>query len=185
MMIVDDKRSKDTPPPDLLKDPWADWKPAWTGKNLTPQDLQERHSPTEQVAIRLTAERQVHRGQRRIVDSRLWESMTPIQQDAAVEIATAFEMMGRGMGYVLSNWQRIPGCRGQANVAEAHARMINFYIDWAQKCARQKISHSMVVDVLCFGFSCRMIDRDRRLKTGATRENLMLGLTLYCDLRGW
>jgi hypothetical protein len=185
MMIVDDKRSKDTPPPDFLNDPWADWKPSWTGKKLTPQDIQEQHSPTEQVAIRLTAERQTHRSQRRIVDSRLWEAMTPIQQDAAIEIATAFEMMGRGMGYVLSNWQRLPGCKGVANVSEAHSRLMNVYIEWAQKCAKRKISHSMVVDVLCFGFSCRMIDRDRRLRSGATRENLMRGLTLYCDLLGW
>lgn len=189
MIIIDDKRSKDSPPPapdfDLTKDPWSDWKPAWTGKNRTPQDTQERHSPTEQVAVRLTAERQVHKSQRRIVDSRLWEAMTPVQQDAAIEIAAAFEMMGRGMGYVLSNWQRIPGCRGSSNVSEAHANMMNLYIGWAQKCAKKKISHSMVVDVLCFGFSCRMIDRDRRLRTGSTRENLMLGLSLYCDLRGW
>ena len=63
--------------------------------------------------------------------------------------------------------------------------MVNFYIEWAQKCARKKISHAMVVDVLCFGFSCRMIDHDRRLKNGGTRENLLRGLLLYCSLRGW
>jgi hypothetical protein len=186
MICIDDKRSKDSPPiPDILKDPWADWKPQWAGKNSTPHELQEKHSPTEQATVRLTAERQTHKSQRRIVDSRLWESMTPLQQDAALEIALAFEMMGRGMGYVLSNWQRLPGCKGAANVSEAHARLINTYIEWAQKCAKRKISHSMVVDVLCFGFSCRMIDRDRRLKIGATRENLMAGLTLYGDVRGW
>ena len=43
----------------------------------------------------------------------------------------------------------------------------------------------MVVDVLCFGFTCRMIDRDRRLKNGSTQKNLMVGLSLYCTLRGW
>ena len=182
MITIDERPPKDR---DLLKDPWSDWKPVWTGKKRTPQDIQERHSPTEQVALRLTAERPLHKSQRRIVDGRLWEAMTLIQQDAAIEIATAFEMMGRGMGYVLSNWQRLPGCRGQANVSEAHARMINIYTEWAQKCARQKISHAMIVDVLCFGFSCRMIDHDRRLRNGSTRDNLLQGLSLYCLLRGW
>ncbi|MFH1159225.1 MAG: hypothetical protein V1721_10170 [Pseudomonadota bacterium] len=185
MMTVDEKRPFEPPSADLLKDPWSDWKPVWTGKKRTPQDAQERHSPTEQVSVRLTAEKQMHRSQRRIVDARLWDAMTPAQQDAAVEIAAAFEMMGRGMGYVLSNWQRIPGCRGQSNISEAHARMMNVYMAWAQECAKKKISHAMTVDVLCFGFSCRMIDRDRRLKNGSTRENLMRGLSLYCDLRGW
>jgi len=188
MMIIDDRRSKDSlppPPSGILQDPWTDWQPVWTGKKRTPQDMQEQHSPTEQIAVRLTAERQMQQSQRRIVDSRLWEAMTATQQDAAIRIAASFEMMGRGMGYVLSNWQRIPGCRGSSNVSEAHARMISTYVEWAQKCARKKISHSMVVDVLCFGFSCRMIDRDRRLKTGATRENMMQGLSLYCELMGW
>ncbi|MBI3441307.1 MAG: hypothetical protein HY052_05840 [Proteobacteria bacterium] len=184
---IDDRRSKDFPPvyPGILEDPWLDWKPLWTGKKRTPQDRQEQHSPTEPVTVRLTAERQVHRSKRRIVDGRLWDAMTPAQQDAALILAISHEMMGRGMGYVSSNWQRIPGCRNSANVSEAHARMINFYIAWAQQCARQKISHSMVADVLYFGFSCRMIDHDRRLKTGSTRDNLMRGLSLYCDLRGW
>jgi len=89
------------------------------------------------------------------------------------------------MGYILSNWERIPGCNGPSNISESHARMINIYTEWAQKCARIKISHALAVDVLCFGFSCRMIDRDRRLKKGATRENLLRGLSLYAALRGW
>ncbi len=173
MMTIDDVRPN--------SDPWTDWKPQWTGNKQTPHDLQERHSPTE---------RQLHQNepdqiQRRIVDARLWEGMSGPQRDAAIEIAASFEMIGSGMGYVTSNWQRIPGCRGASNIAEAHARMMNFYIEWANKCARRKISHAMVLDVLCFGFPCRLIDRDRRLKNGTTRKNLMLGLSLYCKLRGW
>lgn len=182
MIVIDEKRPA---APDFLKDPWEDWKPLWTGKKRTVQDMQERHSPTEQVSVRLTAERRLHKSQRRIVDARLWEGMSAVQQDAAIEIAMAHEMLGRGMGYVLSNWQRIPGCSGPSNISEAHARLINFYTGWAQKCAKQKISHAMVIDVLCFGFSCRMLDHDRRQRPGGTRENLMKGLSLYCDLRGW
>jgi hypothetical protein len=183
MIIVDDKRPKEPAP--ASDDPWADWKPQWTGKKKTPYDVQERHSPTERVNVRLTAERRVQQSQRRIVDARLWESMTAPQQDSAIEIAAAFEMIGRGLGYVTSNWQRVPGCRGPSHAVDAHARMIRFYIEWAQMCAKRKISHAMVVDVLCFGFTCRMIDRDRRLKNGGARENLMEGLALYCEVRGW
>jgi hypothetical protein len=177
MMTVDDGCAK--------PDAWRDWKPQWTGKNQTPHDLQEKHSPTEQASLRLTAERLLQQSQRRIVDARLWESMTAPQQAAAIQIAASFEMIGRGMGYVASNWQRIPGCRGPSDIAEAHARMMNAYMMWAQKCAKRKISHAMVIDVLCFGFPCGLIDRDRRLKNGATRDNLMKGLSLYCELRGW
>lgn len=186
IVIVDDKRPHDPLSVEPAAfDPWSDWKPQWTGKTRTPQDMQEKHSPTKPVAVRFTAGRQLQQSQRRIVDARLWEAMTPSQQEAALAIAAAFEMMGRGMGYVISNWQRIPGCRSAADVSEVNARLIKFYIEWAEKCAKAKISHAMAVDVLCFGFTCRALDRDRRLKNGRTRENLMRGLALYCELRGW
>lgn len=183
MIIADDKRPKE--PPDTSGDLWSGWQPLWTGKKRTPHDLQEKHSPTETVTVRLTAERRIHQSQRRMTDARLWDGLSATQQEAAIEITTAFDMMGRGMGYVLSNWERLPGCNGQSNVSEAHGRLMNLYINWAKECAREKISHSMVADVICFGFSCRMIDRDRRLKNGATRKNLIRGLQLYCDLSGW
>ncbi len=174
-----------------INDPWADWTPRWTEKKpapqqratppkATPHDFQERYAPT-----RRASERQAESARRRIVDARLWDAMTFSQQDAACAIASAFDMLGKGLGYAASNWERIPGCRGAENVSEAHARMINTYTLWARNCAREKISHAMVLDVLCYGFSCRMIDCDRRLKHGATRENLMKGLTLYCRLQGW
>ena len=185
MMTIDEDCPFNSPSTDILKDSWSDWKPVWTKKNRTPHDVQESHSPTMQVAVRSAAEKKTYKSQRRIVDARLWAAMSSSQRDAAVEIATAFEMIGRGMGYVLSNWQRIPGCNGQSNISEAHARMMNIYMAWTKRCVGKKISYAMTVDILCFGFSCRMIDRDRCLKNGSTRKNLMQSLSLYCVLRGW
>ncbi len=182
---VDIKNPDDLP----FNDPWADWKPQWQGKprakNATPHDLQERHSPTQSVVLKLTAERQTVRSQRRIVDARLWEAMDDAQQRAACEIAIAYETMGRGLGYITSDWQRIPGANGPSNVGEAHSRLINSYVDWTKACHKEGISHSMAIDILVFGFSCKALDRDRRVRTGASRQNLMDGLTLYCGLKGW
>jgi hypothetical protein len=189
-------------------DPWADWKPQWqslqretkarrkgknpapaaAGKNsaaVGPHDMQERHSPTETVTTRLDAARTEERHQRRIVDARLWDGMSAPQQSAALEIARAFETMGKGLGYVTSDWTRIPGCRGPGHAAEIHSRLINAYVDWTKQCHREKISHSMVIDILVFGFTCRALDRDRRVRAGAARDNLLAGLSLYCQLRGW
>lgn len=174
-----------TSAPEGLFDPWADWKPVWTGKKQTPHDLQETHSPTEKVSVRLTAERTQQTGSRRIVDSRLWEAMSGEQQSAALEIALAFETMGRGLGYVQSDWQRIPGCRGAMHAAEMHSRLINSYIDWTKACHKQRISHAMIADILVFGLSCRKVDHDRRMRTGSARQNLMEGLSLYARLKGW
>jgi hypothetical protein len=148
-------------------------------------DQQETHSPTEGVSLKISAERQQVRCQRRIVDARLWDAMTPVQQDAALEIARAYETMGRGLGYAASDWARIPGGSGSHNMAEAQSRLVNFYIDWTKACHKNAVSHALIIDVLVFGFSCRAVDRDRRQRAGTCRQNLMQGLTLYGQLQGW
>lgn len=216
MMACDDTKIDDTkkdnpassPPPaadrrpsfaDPFHDPWADWQPQWqqprhrkkskADKTTAPEtvhDRQESHSPTEAVNLRVSATRQEIRCQRRIVDARLWEAMTPPQQDAALEIAKAYETIGRGLGYIAADWQRIPGSSSHSgNIAAAHSRLINRYIDWTKACHKEKVSHSMIIDVLAFGFSCRALDRDRRQRSGTSRQNLLDGLSLYCRLQGW
>lgn len=210
MMASDDTKKNNnphTPPPaadrrgsvaDPFHDPWADWQPQWQKqprrknksvpdtKPETVHDRQESHSPTESVSLRVSATRQDVRCQRRIVDARLWDAMTFPQQDAALEIAKAYETMGRGLGYISSDWQRIPGGnRFAGNIADAHSRLINRYIDWTKACHKEKISHAMMIDILAFGFSCRAVDRDRRQRSGTARQNLLDGLALYCRLQGW
>lgn len=202
MIAIDEKNRKDTgqpprpPHPMIENDPWADWKPQWAAKNKDKQKStvkpahnvdapahQERQNPTEAVRLRGAYEGDAAR--RRIVDARLWDAMSPTQQDAALQIAEAYETMGRGLGYVTSDWQRIPGASGVGNAGAAHSRLIHGYIEWTKQCHREKISHAMIIDILVFGFSCRQQDRDRRLRRGSARKNLMDGLTLYCLLQGW
>lgn len=185
---ADRKKGRKAPDAPLWQDPWAEWRPQWLGKNApekTVHDHQEKHSPTEAVTIRQSATRTQHQGYQRIVEAKLWGAMTPPQQDAAQHIATAFETMGRGLGYVTSNWQRIPGCTGQGNISESHARLISGYVEWAKRCHKEKISHSMILDILIYGHSCRRVDQDRRIRSGTARKNLMEGLVLYCLLQGW
>lgn len=198
MIAIDDKNRKDaghTPRPPLPAtehDPWADWRPGWTQNKKTRENptktgdihaQQEKQNPTE--AVRLRGAHDGDAARRRIVDARLWDAMSPAQQDAALQIAEAFETMGRGLGYVTSDWQRIPGASGAGNAGAAHSRLIHGYVEWTKQCHREKISHAMIIDILVFGFSCRQQDRDRRLRSGSARKNLMDGLTLYCLLQGW
>ena len=182
------KRQKQPIPQAELSDPWRDWQPKWQMKGnatpkpdeTTPHDLQERHAPTETVKITQAKDSSatVHR---RIVDARLWDGLDGLQQQAALEIATTFERLNRGMGFASSDWQRVPGGGG----GDGHTLLAGPYIDWTTACARQKLSHSMAVDILCFGISCTALDRDRRVRTGTSRANLLAALTLYAKLRGW
>jgi len=155
---------------------WKEWKPLWTDKKLTPHDFQEVHSPTKIVKPRTKA---------RITDIRLWNSMTPPQQDAAIEIASSFETLTKGIGYNSINWQKIPGTRSSHNISELHAELINIYMQWGEKCIKRSISHSMVIDILCYGLSCSVSDRERRIRKGGSKKNLLEGLEVYCKMRGW
>lgn len=185
---------RDSIPPSLDKkintstadvDPWHDWRPHWGkgDKNPSPHSLQESHHPTEAVHVRSGRGRDEYRTQRRLLDARLWDSLTPAQQDAAIAIAWAFEAMSRGLGFAASDWRRIPGSRGAG--LQDQGRLHGIYIDWTRACMRAGVSHSMIIDVLCFGISCTALDRDRRVRSGSSRHNLGEGLTLYARLRGW
>ena len=161
---------------------WDGWKPEWQPQKpeITPHMLQERHSPTEPVTTR---SRTV--AQRRVTDARLWDSMTGAQQQAAQDIAFAFESMTQGLGFTTVNWQRLPGCRGPNNAVECRERILADYVVWTKLCHKEDVSHSMIIDVLVFGFACRALDHDRRVASGWSRRNLLRGLAAYCKMKGW
>jgi hypothetical protein len=172
-------------PAAIPADPWEGWQPSRQDKVRSPHALQERHSPSAAVSVRVGGGRQMEQGQRRIVDARLWDAMAPAQQDAALEIAHVFETVSRGIGYATSDWTRQPSMRGTVNAAEIHGRLLAGYNSWAERCRKEGVSHSMVIDILVFGFSCQALDRDRRARAGWAKRNLLKGLALYCDVKGW
>jgi hypothetical protein len=172
-----------------MADPWRDWAPAWSERaaEKTPHDHQEKHSPTENFSLppeESAQKQEIHSNQRRIVDARLWGAMTAIQQIAAMDIAVTVESLSAGLGFAKVDLNHVRGSAG-GNASEAHGHKIRAYFEWAQKCHHLKISHAMILDILVFGHSCRQADRDRRVRAGSARQNLMDGLDLYCKLQGW
>lgn len=169
---------------------WEGWKPDWTRDTTSPHARQERHSPTAPVKARTGSEQQTiarkEAARRRISDARLWDRLTPAQQDAAREIAIAFESISRGLGYAAVNLERLPGAKGDASGAlECAERLMHGYHEWTKRCAQARVSHSLVIDVVVFGFSCRALDRDGRARRGMARKNLGRGLDIYCRMKGW
>lgn len=168
-------------------DPWDDWQPQWqhNQERSSPHRVQEQHSPTVPVTVRISATREDYACQRRLLDARLWDSLPREAQDAAIEIAFSYEALTKGLGATTSNWARIPGARNPSAVANAYGRLSGAYMDWAHACAKEKLSHSMIIDILCVGISCSALDQDRRVRKGTSRQNLYDGLMLYAQLRGW
>lgn len=156
---------------------WDGWKPDWQGN---PHAVQERHSPTINVILRGVSDA----GRRRIIDLRLWESLSPPQQDAALEIAHACRLLSRGIGYAQSDWERLPGASAH-DMGSEMAQLSGLYAAWARACRTGHVWHEAIVDILVFGQSCGAQDRDRKLRRGSSKRNLIAGLSLYCRLRGW
>lgn len=169
---------------------WEGWKPDWTRDTTSPHARQEKHSPTAPVRRRMQSDRfdmpRQESARRRISDARLWDKLSPAQQDAAHEIALAFEGIGRGLGYAAINFERLPSARGgAAGALECMEHLVNAYLEWTKRCKQSRVSHSMVIDVVVFGFSCRALDRDCGARRGAARKNLAEGLDIYCRMKGW
>lgn len=187
MTTTKDKTGKKTPSAPLAPfDPWAGWQPRAGLGNKTPHDFQEQHSPTETVELRGHGQRTTDRHQRRLLDARLWDSLTPPQQDAALEIAATYQRFSGSLGYKMMDPHRLPGGQKSPDDPSVHqTHILSLYFDWAKTCQKQKHSHAMTVDILVFGHSCRQVDKERRQRRGTARQNLVDCLNLYCDLRGW
>lgn len=170
-----------TTPQEPPKTPvWEGWSPDWQG---SPHGLQERHSPTLPHLLRGSSG-QAQPPRRRLLDQRLWDALTPPQQDAALEIARACQLLSRGIGFAQSDWAKTPGNKNN-DVAGEFGRLSGLYTRWYKECARSGVNHGSVIDILIFGQSCRAQDRDRKLRSGSSKRNLQAGLSLYCRLRGW
>src|SRR5690606_7753482 len=90
---------------------WEGWKPDWTipvkGRKSrkqqqkrcqTPYDFQERQAPTVAVQRNLGGGRSALQHRRRMVDARLWDAMSPFQQNAAMALEQACYLLSRGLG---------------------------------------------------------------------------------------
>lgn len=168
----------------LPDDPWRDWQPQWRGAG-TPHDLQERHAPTEAVYLRDAHGRDQEHCQRRILDARLWDGLPAASQAAARQIMLHYESLSRGLGFATSDPQRLPGARNPLGAINGFAQLRGLYDDWVAACRKDNLSHSMVIDVLCFDISCKLLDRDRGVRSGTSRQNLLAALALYARLAGW
>jgi hypothetical protein len=149
-------------------------------------DWQEKHDPTDPVMVRVDATRVEELGRRRSLDNKLWTAMSVEQIQAALEIRDAFEIVTGGLGSLIAHYAEQTS-RGLKCLEDSEyvANLQITYSKWGADCARRHISVSAVLDVLCFGESCRQVDAARRHMHGWMRAQLFDALTVYAQIRGW
>lgn len=146
-------------------------------------DWQERHSPTDEVMVRIDAKRNTQLCRRRKTDARLFDALDPDQERAAAWIVIAFEHLTGPVAVKVGRLERVPA--GIDDARDFVADASSAYLRWGRDCLPKGISHAAVMDVLAYGKSARQVDRVRRKRKGWTMENLLDGLTLFCKLQGW
>lgn len=167
---------------------WQEWQPVWTirhGRNAkptTPHDFQEKLAPS-----RPTAKAKAHHPpppRRRVLDARLWNTLTPHHQEAAQQIEHACHILSHGLGFRTSAPHRVGGGTHK-EMSDYQTTLSTYYMKWARLCQDKDVSHAACLDILTFGKSCRKVDQDRRVRKGWARKNLTDGLALYFHIRGW
>ncbi|HAU28582.1 MAG TPA: hypothetical protein DCW68_00505 [Rhodospirillaceae bacterium] len=142
-----------------------------------PSLWQARHSPIVIAQITPEGERRKQSCQRRLLDARLWNSLTPQQQANAMRIDRAFRVMSRGMGLRLSSFMQSFGSGSHEN--ERDAETIATYFAWNRQVQKANLSHAAAMDIVVYGRSCREVDALRRKRKGWARENLGQALDLW------
>lgn len=162
----------------------ADYRRARLAVVKEPSDWQEDHSPTDNYEVRLTGQKKTTIARRRKSDARLWESMSGHQQDAAIRIARAFELITSGTAARAQTYER-SGIVGIRPPSRAQIEVVEEYFQWAEAVLRAHLSHAAVVDVLVVGESCHSVDSARSKRNGWTKQNLLDCLNIYCQQQGW
>ena len=175
---------------------WQECQPVWTikhGRNTrptTPHDFQEKHAPSRPTAkakAKAKANAKPHHPQpprRRVLDARLWNTLSPHHQEAAQQIEQACHILSHGLGFRISSPHQLGG-GGHKDMSEYQTTLSTYYMKWARLCQDKGVSHAACLDILTFGKSCLRVDQDRRVRKGWARNNLADGLALYCHIRGW
>lgn len=147
-------------------------------------DHQERHSPTEAVMVQISGTRLRQQGRRRKMDSRLMDAMSPDQERAADHIVAAWRILSQGLGGGIMRYDRDCGgiVRASESADDYRHKLVIRYIAWGRACRPAGVHRSAVMQIIAYGHSPAAVDVGLRWRKGTAKENLLVGLTLYCRL---
>lgn len=153
-------------------------------RDMEPADWQERHSPTEPIETRVTAERKIARTRRRKADARIFDNLLEDQQQAMVEINDAFnDITGHVGASIMMYEERVSRTTGDRSQRRDILRRT--YIEWAELGLRGKFNHAAALDIIVFGKGLREVETERRKAHGFAKDNLVDALDCWCEVRGW
>jgi hypothetical protein len=149
-------------------------------------DWQERHSPTVEIAVDdPEGTRKARRNLTRCRQSEAWRhnKLSGMQQDAAKEMEFAFRARTSGLGAAVSKYTPLGG--GSSGRGDTGAAADATWREWAKIAPERRIMVAAVIDCLVEPKTLGQVERDNRMRRGQAMDHFILGLDLWCELRGW
>jgi hypothetical protein len=155
-----------------------------------PELVQERHSPTVEIAVDdPEAKRRVRRNITRVRQSEAWRhnNLDTMQRQAEAEMHSAWRLRTGGLQI---RGQRLDlGAAGRPSAIERDtAIMLKLDATWREWIVEAKargIDRRVIIMVLSEPRTLSEVERACRLPRGAAIEIYRRGLDLWCELRGW
>lgn len=119
------------------------------------------------------------------LDKRVKKSMSMAQLDAHNCIGCALEIITAGIGVKTNKFEFGGGAGPEDEEHTWKIAKIEKYQNWAREALKKGIDVGAVASIICFGDSCRDVERTRHKRNGWAKKNLFTALDLYAALLGW
>jgi len=118
--------------------------------------------------------------QRRQSQSRFFSILTSEEIRACEMIAHGFHLRTAGLGMKTQSFCRQPASTG--NLEDRQFELMRRLMRWGDAMQAKGLSVSPVLDIVVFGKSFRIVDRERKKRNGFSRSLLLKGLNLYLKI---
>ncbi len=109
-----------------------------------------------------------------------WRAFTPDQVRYAQHIYSGFLRLYGG-SVRTQDYAFMP--RGKSPQAQRSTLSEELFSRWARAGITEGVDLTAILEILIFGLSCRQVDKKHGRRKGFAKENLVLGLELYADLK--
>lgn len=155
-----------------------------------PAMVQERHSPTVEIAVDdPEAKKRARRNLTRVRQSEAWRhnQLTPMQRQAETEIMLTWKTLSAGLSTTSSAAFR--GLRFGASAVSSiliiAVTLEEVWRDFVPELRRRRIRRDVVIEMLSEPRTMREVEHDHRLPHGRALAIYTRALDCWCELRGW
>lgn len=128
--------------------------------------------------------RKARRNLTRVRQSEAWRhnKLSGMQRDAEKEMEFAWRQRTAGLGAAVSRYGQQ---RGRSSRADLGTSLDEAWLKWAALAVPRRVMVDVVIDCIAEPKTLAQVERDHRMRRGQAFDNYVLGLDLWCEVRGW